>query len=255
MTDFTNCRPDIIRAHARALWCCTWADYIDNTGQGLKLSGREITEIALPTKEIYLKEAEENIATIEQNNGASICVLLRKTWEADHSPPLTDAKLAEYVYDFGFSLAMQVLGTGVRWADNHEELPFDVHYRDETEPYGGPIITESDFEEVLKAVAAYDLGEEAGGEHDRRHQVQYSLDPKFKTLAVNEIRRHLKETLFDHSEVKEGLCFVFLDDVYKELDSYGGSSCIPSVGGLPWVRHVLTDKAQEALVRLFADKT
>lgn len=253
MPNFTNCRPDIVRAHARALWCMTWANYMENTGQSGKLSGQEITEIAPPTKEPYLKEAEENIVTIERDNGKDICDLLADTWQADPTSHLEGDKIDGYVYDFGFFLAMQVLGSGVRWSGDHGELPFTLPYRDESEPYGGPTITEEDFEAALLSVAGYDLSSEADTAHDRNGQVKGSLDPELQTLVFGEIRKYFQAELFNHPEVKEGTCIVCLEDVYRKLEDYGGGF-VPPVGGLPWVRHVLTDKVQEEVVFRYADR-
>jgi hypothetical protein len=234
-------RSVIHKGFARALWCFTWADYMDNTGQSL--AGCKIEDVAPDTPDEYLTEANTRILEIERINGADICTLLDTAWTADEKPKLDD----EYASDFGFFLAAHVLGSGMRWTDDHAEFKIEVPYHEEENRYGGPEITKEEFESLLTGQVLA-----ISREHNRSGQLEqcFSRLPELQEQAISEIRARVIEELY--SSTLGGI--VCLDDVYRTLEEYGGM-CVPADGGLPWVKHIATDALQEKLVQRFADKS
>lgn len=70
------------------------------------------------------QEAETTAAylggQIHERNGKSLLFLVRDAAVADGKDP--DNIQSDYLRDFGYCMAMEALGSGVRWSDNHPEF-------------------------------------------------------------------------------------------------------------------------------------
>ncbi|MFK4132200.1 hypothetical protein ACI2KR_07895 [Pseudomonas luteola] len=114
----------IEKSIARTLYVSTFADLNDEISQPLSM-GKDYFDFAGDTPSTFKLEAARLVGILEQVNGKSINDLYSDAIAADNendTPKLRD--------DFGHGLAMQSLGTGVSWFDNHErfELSFPFYY-------------------------------------------------------------------------------------------------------------------------------
>lgn len=120
----------IITAMARALFVNAYADAADNgelpDGYDEAGSGEDWMNVAPETPRRFENEAWRLAGKIEQLNGMSIICLFNLACEADNVD-MEDAG-ANYSSDFGHCLAMQALGTGVSWFDDHERFPIKLPY-------------------------------------------------------------------------------------------------------------------------------
>lgn len=118
----------IIDAMARAMFVTTWADRMEERGLGHKLSGQKLMDIAPKTSRDALAAAKKLAAMFaEANEGASMSDLYARALnvagkhEGDTSP-----------HSFGHYMAMEAMGHGVSWTDNHPEfkvnIPFFEYY-------------------------------------------------------------------------------------------------------------------------------
>lgn len=125
----------IIRAMARAMFVTAWADFQERYGDGYA-PGTELMDAAPETPAYVLQEAHVWAGIIVGMNlpkgsnipQRSMFFLFREALKADGKDPdvaQDDLKLQAH---FGHSLAMEIMGSGVSWADDHAELPFGLPY-------------------------------------------------------------------------------------------------------------------------------
>jgi hypothetical protein len=132
---------DILEGMARAIWVTSWASWLEELskderrelGQPVSLSGVDLDEAAPESPASALAAAEDLYLLIERANAPKdVGELFQKACEADGC-----AWNAENADLFGHYLAMQAMGEGVSWFDDHEAFPlkmpprgFEAHYDD-----------------------------------------------------------------------------------------------------------------------------
>lgn len=109
-------RDVIVEAAARAFFVMDWADRESEAGRNHP--GEELTDIAPDTSKAALAFAKRFVAAIEKKTGRSIEQLYASAAKDRDGKHRKDPDPE----DFGFALAMQGLGTGVAWADDHPDL-------------------------------------------------------------------------------------------------------------------------------------
>ena len=117
----TSHRDDVVDAMARALFVSAWADAEEESGRKFG-GGVELMDIAPKTSPDAKRHAEKLAKQFEQKNGMSLDELLAKAAEADSGETIN----ADYAGEFGHDLAMQAMGHGVSWFDDHNKFPLKV---------------------------------------------------------------------------------------------------------------------------------
>lgn len=101
---------DILEGMARALFVLEWADREEEKGEALTLSGLDLFRAAPPTPPEAYQAAADLVKKIEAANPGRMLVV----------PEGEDAE------QFGSDLALEALGTGARWSDDHEDHPYKI---------------------------------------------------------------------------------------------------------------------------------
>lgn len=109
-------RDEIIDAAARAFFVNDWAR--EEEEKGNTYPGEDLMDVAPETSDAAEAFGKKFIETIEKKQGKSIEQLYTRAATDDSSRHLKEPTEA----DFGHYLAMQALGTGVAWSDDHPEL-------------------------------------------------------------------------------------------------------------------------------------
>ena len=115
---------EIVEAMARTLHVLSWIDREEEEGRFYP--GAELMDIAPPTPQEAYDAAWRLWGRIEQINGLDIYTLFVRALVADkqltyqYSSEEFDAALKKWSREFGHCLAMQSLGHGVSWFDDHE---------------------------------------------------------------------------------------------------------------------------------------
>ena len=126
----------IIESMARTLFVCAWADAEENAGRSHG-HGVNLMDVAPATPESAKAFALYLAGRIHEANGKSLLLLIFDAARADNYPHPEKYLEPEYVEDFGHCLAMQSLGHGVSWFDDHASFPLKVpqveFYLDESE--------------------------------------------------------------------------------------------------------------------------
>jgi hypothetical protein len=98
--------------------------------KGASFSGQELTDIAPPTPQYALYEAAGLLARLEQVNSAPLATLLRLAGEADAiadgKAVTMDSRHEADAREFGSDIALQALGHGVSWFDDHAQFELTV---------------------------------------------------------------------------------------------------------------------------------
>ena len=123
----------IISGMARALFVLEWSDREDEHGR--HYPGQALEHVAPETPRQAFDAAHNLAGRFEQLNGLEIHCLLRQAALADGMPG--EIPPNQYAENFGHYLAMQALGHGVGWFDDHARFPlrfprFEFHW--EAEP-------------------------------------------------------------------------------------------------------------------------
>ena len=105
-----------VEGAARAVWVQAWADHQESKGKALR---GELMHQAPATPLSAYVWAGELMGRIAEKNKTSIHVLAVRAAEADGT---TDINVEE----FGHYLAMQALGHGVSWFDDHAKFPLKL---------------------------------------------------------------------------------------------------------------------------------
>lgn len=109
----------IMDGMASALWATAWADHVEEHGCE-SLSGMQIEDAMPIVPEAADRMAAELVAEFESKNGKSIEELFKDAVAADETEGKSCAGEEE---SFGHDLAMQAMGHGVSWFDDHAEFP------------------------------------------------------------------------------------------------------------------------------------
>lgn len=116
-------RDAFLEAAARAFFTCAYADYCEeHTDEDLPKPGPggDWMDFAPEPPPNAFAIAGEMWARIEEANKANMYMIADVAQAAD-GKPVDPAK-------FGHALAMQYMGTGVSWFDDHKEFPLKVPY-------------------------------------------------------------------------------------------------------------------------------
>jgi hypothetical protein len=107
-------RDEFVDAAARAMFVSAWADAMEEAGRSEEISGVELYDVAPDTPAEARKAARALSRAYEQANGKK----LKSLWKLAVTVPGKHYREPD-LEDFGYSLAMQSLGHGVGWEDNH----------------------------------------------------------------------------------------------------------------------------------------
>ena len=114
---------------ARAFHVCTWADAQEEKGR--TFPGVDLMDEAPKTTRRARDAALLFSGRLEHANGMQIVCLLYAAVKADGFDPYDDPSCIaeEYARDFGHYLAMQGMGHGVGWFDDHAKFALVIpHY-------------------------------------------------------------------------------------------------------------------------------
>lgn len=103
-----------VQGAARALFVLEWANEMER--QGITFPGAKLEDVAPATPLDVLIVAARLLGCVEQLNGLSLAVIWANAREGEGH------RRAPTVEDFGWAIAMQALGTGVAWTDDHPEF-------------------------------------------------------------------------------------------------------------------------------------
>lgn len=116
LADAADVSHQVLTGIAKAIFATAWADQQEE--QGNSLSGQEIMDV-MPEVPVEAKfKAKEILQDIEQANHKSINELFQDACKADGGECNPE--------EFGHYLAMQTLGHGVSWFDDHANFPLTV---------------------------------------------------------------------------------------------------------------------------------
>ncbi len=116
------------RGMARTMFGCIWADYVEEfTGRSLQ---GEILDQAPETPEYVIRDAYRLAGMFEQLNGpGGMIAIAHRAAMADMHQTGGDVDLTpEFLRELGSDLAMQAMGHGVSWFDDHEEFEIKFPY-------------------------------------------------------------------------------------------------------------------------------
>jgi len=111
-------RAEIIEAAARAAYVSAWADWAEEQGESLR---GELMDQAPNTPLAAKKWARKLIAAMEKMNGQKIDKIYAHAAAMPHTSSWHKRATAA---DFGHYTAMQALGHGVSWGDDHPDHGF-----------------------------------------------------------------------------------------------------------------------------------
>lgn len=115
---------------ARAIWVTSFADWVGGMPKAQQRelgagSGGDWNDAAGETPRSADEAGQALLELYERANDQSIADLFRAAAQADGRKP--SARLADL---FGHALAMQALGTGVAWTDDHKPFPLKrIHFQ------------------------------------------------------------------------------------------------------------------------------
>lgn len=105
---------DVIEGASRALYVSAWADAMEEKGK--TFPGEELMDVAPETSPEAKQSALKLIQSVEEENGVDLAEFLEENF------PEEDPE------EFGFYLAMQAIGSGASWSDDHEEHNLKIPY-------------------------------------------------------------------------------------------------------------------------------
>lgn len=105
--------PSILDMMARTLFVSEWASLMEERGESF--SGMELMDVAPDTPPEFEEIAQRLYRDIEQQNNVNL---------EEFIPPGEDEDFDRE--DFGYCLAMEALGQGVSWSDDHEDHGLNV---------------------------------------------------------------------------------------------------------------------------------
>ena len=111
-------------AAARAAYVSAWANWMEEQGESLR---GELMDQAPNTPAAAKKWARKLIATMEKMNGLKIDKMYaRAKADAESSSRSSRPGRNASPEEFGYCTAMQAMGSGVSWADDHPEHGFRI---------------------------------------------------------------------------------------------------------------------------------
>lgn len=119
----------VILGAANAIWWTSWADAMEEAGRGAALSGHNVASIAPPTPLRAKALGEALMAKIDRATSDSAGAgggerhYVLAEWER---LVREDGVGNSHIDDFGYYLAMEALGCGVGWADDHAPHELEV---------------------------------------------------------------------------------------------------------------------------------
>jgi hypothetical protein len=111
--EYTAEREEIVDAMARTFFVSAWADAMEEAGQ--RLQG-ELMDQAPATPPEAHEFAEKAAKRIEESNRQSLPELYERMANFGHA---NDHSREPSAFEFGYSLAMMYMGSGVSWFDDH----------------------------------------------------------------------------------------------------------------------------------------
>ena len=132
---------DVEDGMAKAMFAVAWADMVEERGGSLT---GEIMNLIPEVDPAAEKKTEELVKEIEELNGRKMEEIVDDMYVREGVDP--ESGPAELEESFGHYLAMQSLGHGVAWSDDHEDhnlkLPyiefgewdFDLEYDNDGDP-------------------------------------------------------------------------------------------------------------------------
>lgn len=124
---------EIFEQMARTFWVCAWADLEDECGDGIH-AGADAMDLAPETPDACRAFALEQASALCGKSGvANLGELLLRAAAADglSEEGIDVARIRRkwsYAEDFGHCMAMEIMGTGVAWTDDHEAFACaDIH--------------------------------------------------------------------------------------------------------------------------------
>lgn len=126
-------RTMIEKGMARALFVCAWVTAKEELGTNFP-PRTEYMDVAPATPLLAVFSAYRLAGAVEQANGMNLLALLHKAAKADgiHGTSTLDSPSADYAESFGHYLAMESMGHGVSWFDDHAR--FELTLPDIEEP-------------------------------------------------------------------------------------------------------------------------
>lgn len=119
----------MIEGMARAFFVCEWSDNEERAGRLNYPSGTELMDVAPETPRGAYDAAQRFAEHLEAANRTSLSVILWNASRADGNDPWADYKIPDsYARDLGHYLAMQAMGHGVSWFDDHARFEIKVPY-------------------------------------------------------------------------------------------------------------------------------
>lgn len=117
----------IEKGMARALFVDTWANEMEEQGRSFRPQA-DLMDLAPATPAVAIKEAYRLTGQLEASNAQGILTLLSKAARKDGTSldEMTESSQAEYAQSFGHYMAMEALGHGVSWFDDHAKFAIDI---------------------------------------------------------------------------------------------------------------------------------
>lgn len=115
----------ILHGMVWGLWEAAWLDGRDHWADEHCKQGAEVPKgCPDPPDEVMLHAASLWGRVSQLNKMSPVCLLaMAKAADGMHDEDIADA---EYCFDFGWCLAMQSLGHGVSWFDDHEQFEMET---------------------------------------------------------------------------------------------------------------------------------
>lgn len=119
----------IIAGMARAMFVSAWGDLEED--QGRSYPGQDLMDVAPETPDYVLIKANECAEAIEKANFAPLDALLTLAFTAEHKGKRDkNISITEWIGEnaelFGHYLAMEAMGTGVSWSDDHARIHIKI---------------------------------------------------------------------------------------------------------------------------------
>lgn len=130
----------IMEASARARYVTALADRAEELGEGVP-PGEDWMDHAPETSDEARKWAEELWTDIVAHNpmglpaGTPLLDAIEEIWNEVAAKSDIDPSTNGDQERFGHDIAMEAMGTGVAWSDNHKDHDLDVPYHDHDDPY------------------------------------------------------------------------------------------------------------------------
>lgn len=121
---------EILEGMAEAFWGSAWADAMDEHGEGVGM-GAQVMDVMPEVPEATKAFARESASKLCAANGVkTLGELLVRAAKADgcEDPGENYNRFGTYARSFGSDMAMQMMGHGVSWADDHEDFECEVPY-------------------------------------------------------------------------------------------------------------------------------